>query len=48
MPLSTEVGVDPGDVVFDGVAAPPKRGTAVTLSAASFRFMSIVAKRLDE
>jgi len=33
----------PGDVVLDGVAAvPPKRGTAP-----SFRFMSIVAKRLD-
>jgi len=43
MPLGTEVNVGPGDVVLDGVAAPPKRGTAP-----SFRFMSIVAKRLDE
>ena len=44
MPIGTEVGlnVGPGDVVFDGVAAPPKRGTAP-----SSRFMSIVAKRLD-
>jgi len=45
MPLGTEVNVGPvgpGDVVLDGVAAPPKRGTAP-----SFRFMYIVAKRLD-
>jgi len=42
MPFSTEVNLGPGDVVLDGVAAPPKRGTAP-----SFRFMSIVAKRLD-
>jgi len=33
----------PGDVVLDGVAAPPKRDTAP-----SFWFMPIVAKRLDE
>jgi len=33
----------PGDDVLDGIAAPPaKRGRAP-----SFRFMSIVAKRLD-
>ena len=42
MPLGTVVNVDPGEVVLDVVAAPPKRGTAP-----SFRFMSIVAKRLD-
>jgi len=42
MPLGMEVNVGPGDVVLDGVAAPPKRGTA-----RSFRFMAIVAKRLD-
>jgi len=42
MPLGTEVNLGPGNVVLDGVAAPPKRGTAT-----SFRFMSIVAKRLD-
>ena len=42
MPLGTEVKLGPGDVVLDGVAAPPERGTAP-----SFRFMSIVAKRLD-
>jgi len=41
MLLGTEVNVGPGDVVLDGVAAPPKRGTAP-----SFRFMYIVAKRL--
>ena len=42
MPLGTEVNLGPGDVVLDGVAAPPKRDTAP-----SFRFMSIVTKRLD-
>ena len=42
MPFGTEVNVGPGDVVLCGVAAPPKRGTAP-----SFRFMSVVAKRLD-
>ena len=26
MPLRVEVGLGPGDVVLDGVAAPPKRG----------------------
>ena len=41
MPLGTEVNLGTGDVVLDGVAAS-KRGTAL-----SFRFMSIVAKRLD-
>jgi len=28
MPLGTEVNLGPGDVVLDGVAGPPKRGTA--------------------
>jgi len=28
MPLGTEVNVVSGDIVLDGVAAPPKRGTA--------------------
>ena len=43
MPLGPEVNLGAGDVVLDGVAAlPPKRGTALR-----FRFMSIVAKRLD-
>jgi len=41
-PLGTEVDLGPGDVVLDGVAAPPKRGTAP-----SFRSISIVAKGLD-
>jgi len=27
MPLGTEVNLGLGDVVLDGVAAPPKRGT---------------------
>jgi len=42
MPHGTEINLGPGDVVLGGVAAPPKSGTAP-----SFRFMSIVAKRLD-
>ena len=34
MPLGMEVGLDPGDVVLDGIAAPPpKRGTAPQFSA---------------
>jgi len=37
-----EVNLGSGDVVLDGVPAPPERGTAT-----SFRPMSIVAKRLD-
>jgi len=43
MPLGMELNLGSGDIVLDGVAAPPKRGTAP-----SFRPMSIVAKRLDE
>jgi len=31
MPLGTEVNVGSGDVVLDGVADPPKRGTAPLL-----------------
>ena len=42
MPLGTEIGLSPGEVVLDGVTAPPKRGTTP-----SFWFMFIVAKRLD-
>jgi len=42
MSLGTEVNLGPGDIVLDGVAAPPpKRGTAP-----SFRFMPILAKWL--
>ena len=40
MPLGTEVNLGPGDVVLDGVAAPPKRGAVP-------QFASIVTKRLD-
>jgi len=44
MPLDTEVGLGPGDIVLDGnPAAPLERGTA----APTYRSMSIVAKRLD-
>jgi len=32
MPLGTEFNHSPGDVVLDGVAAPPKRGTAPQFS----------------
>ena len=41
--FGTEVNIGPGDVVLDGVPAPPKRDTAP-----SFWPMSIVSKRLDE
>jgi len=43
MPLGTEVNVGSGDVVLDGVAAPPLKWAQPPI----FRFMSIVAKRLD-
>jgi len=44
MPLGTEVNLGPGNVVvLDGVAAPPLKGA----QPPSFRFMSIVTKRLD-
>jgi len=42
IPLGMEVNVGSGNVVLDGVAAPPK-----SAQPASFRFMSIVAKRLN-
>jgi len=42
MPLGTEVGLGPGDIVLDGdPASPTERGTV----APTFRPMSIVAKR---
>ena len=44
MLLGTEVNVGSGDVLLIGVASPPKRGIA---PSPSFRFMCIVAKRLD-
>jgi len=46
MPLGTEVGFDPDDIVLNGdPAAPsPKRGRS---PLPNFRPMSIVAKRLD-
>ena len=40
MPLGTEVGFGPDDIVLDGAKLAQKRGTA-----ANFRPMSIVAKR---
>jgi len=40
MPVGTEVGCGPGDIVLDGDPAPPQRGTAP-----NFRPMSIVAKQ---
>jgi len=33
MPLVMEVGLGPGDFVLEGVAAPPKRGTAPVFPA---------------
>jgi len=43
VPLGTEVGLGPGDIVLDGDPDPPPlKGTA-----SNFRPMSVVAKRLD-
>jgi len=42
MPLGTEVNLGASDV--DGVADPPEREWT---QPTSFRFMSVVAKRLD-
>jgi len=42
MPLGTNVGLGPGHIVLDGDQLPLKRDRAAT-----FRPMSIVAKRLD-
>ena len=41
-PLGTEVGLGPGDIVFDGDPGPPERCTAPNC-----RPMTIVAKRLN-
>jgi len=42
MPLSTEVGLSPGDFVLDGDLVPPRKGTAT-----NFWPMSVVVKWLD-
>jgi len=45
MPLGIEIGLNPGDFVFDGdPTLSPKRGWS---PLPNFRPMSIVAKRLD-
>ena len=45
MPLGMEIGLSPGDFVFDGdPATPRKKGTP---TPPNFWLMSIVAKRLD-
>ena len=41
MPLGTDVGLGPGDIVLDVDPAPPTEGTA----ALHFRSMYIAAKR---
>jgi len=41
--LGMEVGLGPGDIVLDGIPAPPKKKGG---AAPNFRSMSIVAKRL--
>ena len=43
MPLGTEVGLDPGDIVLDAEPALPTKNRGTTLN---FRPMSIVVKRL--
>jgi len=44
MPLDTEVGLDPSNIVLDGDPVPARQETG---KAPNFRPMSIVAKRLD-
>jgi len=46
MPLGTEIGLGPGDIVLDGdpVHLPLPKGAQ---QSHPFRLMSIVAKRLD-
>jgi len=44
MPLGMQVGLCPGDFVFDGVPAPPEKRAQPT---PTFWLMPIVAKRLD-
>jgi len=44
MPIGTEVGLGPGDIVLDGDPPSPERCT----TAPTFLPMSIVAKRLDQ
>ena len=41
MPLGTEVGLDPGNIVLDGYPGLHGKGTAAT----NFRPMTVVAKR---
>jgi len=43
MPLDTEVGLSPGDIVLDGDPAPPKKAH----STPHFSPMSLLVKRLD-
>ena len=45
MPLGTEVGLGPGDIVLDGDLASPQKGQS--LRAPNFRPMYVVAKWLD-
>jgi len=42
MPLGTEVGLVPGDIMLDGDPALPRNGAQ---QPSSFRPMSVVAKR---
>ena len=44
MPLGTEVGLGPGDIVLDGNLAHPRKGKGHS-SPHTLRPMSIVAKR---
>ena len=43
MPLGTEMGLNPSDIVLDGDPAPPKEAQLLP----NFRPMSIVAKQQD-
>jgi len=45
MPLGTEVGLDPRNIVLDEDPVPPQKGGGT--AAPQFSAISIVAKRLD-
>ena len=47
MPLGTEVGLGPGDIVFDGNPASPKEGTDPQVSAHVYCGQTAVCIRIS-
>jgi len=46
MPLGTEVGLVPGDIVLDGDLAPPKRGYSHQFSTHVYCVQAVVCIRI--